>query len=246
MDILVIATKYSFFVGFAGMAAATLYFIIERNSLAPEYRTTATLAAVVTFVAAVHYQAMKVAVGTEPSVDSIANFPTEIRYIDWIITTPLLLVKFPTLLRLGNTGKSLLTRLVTADIVMIGTGYFGETSINRADGATGLGWIMFAISMSAWFYILYILYTNVSQAARTESDAIRDGLKSMRTFILVGWAIYPLGYFITLFAGGVEVQVVRELVYNVADLVNKVGFGLVAVMAAKKMSDMKLHEPASA
>ena len=55
MDILVLATKYSFFVGFAGMAAATLYFIIERNSLAPEYRTTASLAAVVTFVAAVQW-----------------------------------------------------------------------------------------------------------------------------------------------------------------------------------------------
>jgi bacteriorhodopsin len=129
---------------------------------------------------------------------------------------------------------------------MIGTGYFGETSINQADGATALGWIMFAVSMSAWFYILYLLYTNVSEAARTESDAIRDGLKSMRNFILLGWAIYPLGYFVTLFAGGVEVQVVRELVYNIADLVNKVGFGLVAVMAAKKMSDMKLHQAANA
>ncbi len=97
-----------------------------------------------------------------------------------------------------------------------------------------------------WFYILYLLYTNVSQAARTESDAIRDDLNSMRTFILVRWAIYPPGYFITLFAGGVEVQVVRKLVYNVADLVNKVGFGPAAVMAAKKMSDMKLHQAARA
>jgi bacteriorhodopsin len=90
------------------------------------------------------------------------------------------------------------------------------------------------------------LYTNIGQAARTETDAIRDALKSMRTFILVGWAIYPLGYLITLLAGGVEVQVVRELVYNIADLVNKVGFGLVAVMAAKKMSDLKLHQVANA
>jgi hypothetical protein len=82
MEILVLATTYSFFVGFAGMAAATLYFIVERSILAPEYRTTALVAAEITFVAAVHYQAMKAAVGTDPSVDSIANFPTEIRYID--------------------------------------------------------------------------------------------------------------------------------------------------------------------
>ena len=68
----------------------------------------------------------------------------------------------------------------------------------------------------------------------------------MRIFIMVGWAIYPLDYLTTLFAGGVEVQMLRELVYNTADLVNKVGFGLVAVLAAKKMSDTKLHQAASA
>jgi bacteriorhodopsin len=68
----------------------------------------------------------------------------------------------------------------------------------------------------------------------------------MRTFILVGWAIYPLGYFITVFAGDLEAHVLREIVYNIADLENKVGFGLVAVMAANKMADMKLHEAAKA
>jgi hypothetical protein len=73
--------------------------------LAPEYRITATSAAVVAFAAAVHFQAMNFSNGTEQSIDSIANSPTEIRYIDWIITTSLLLVNISTLLRLGNTGK---------------------------------------------------------------------------------------------------------------------------------------------
>ena len=52
--------------------------------------------------------------------------------------------------------------------------------------------------------------------------------------------------FFVVFVGGVEVLVLRERVNNVADLVNKVGFGLAAVMAAEKMSDTKLHETASA
>ena len=74
VEVLILATKYTFFVGFAGMAAATLYFMMERSSLDPEYRSTATLAAVITFVAAIHYQAMKVSVGTEASIDSLAGF----------------------------------------------------------------------------------------------------------------------------------------------------------------------------
>ncbi len=246
MEVLILATKYTFFVGFAGMAAATLYFMMERSSLDPEYRSTATLAAVITFVAAIHYQAMKVSVGTEASIDSLTGFPTEIRYIDWIITTPLMLVKFPILLKLGGNTKSLMKRLVSADILMIVSGYIGESSINRADAATGLGWIMFAIAIFSWGYIVYILYTSLEKAAGREPDQIKVGLRRMRTFILIGWAIYPLGYLATLVSGTVELQVVRELVYNVADLINKVGFGLVSVMAAKAMSSAKINGSAIA
>lgn len=61
----------------------------------------------------------------------------------------------------------------------------------------------------------------------------------MRLFILIGWAIYPIGYAVTLFATGVEVQLVRELIYNVADLINKVGFGLIAFFAVKTISTLK-------
>ncbi len=65
VNLLVLATQYMFWVGFVGMAAGTLYFLVERNSLAPEYRSTATVAALVTFVAAIHYYFMKQAVGNQ-------------------------------------------------------------------------------------------------------------------------------------------------------------------------------------
>ncbi len=235
MDIFIIATKYMFWVGFVGMAAGTLYFLVERGGLDPKYRSTATLAALVCFVAAVHYQAMKDYVGTDASIDTLLTFPTEIRYIDWLITTPLLLIKFPALLGLvGNAARSLMTRLIVADLVMIVTGYIGETSINQAGGSTFLGWIMFIVAMLAWGYILRELYTGVTRSAQSQPESIRKGLLRMRQFILIGWAIYPLGYFATLLGSGVgELMVVREFIYNVADLVNKVGFGLVAVLAVK-------------
>jgi len=244
MDTLVLATQYMFWVGFVGMAAGTLYFLVERNSLPEKYRSTATVAALVTFVAAIHYQAMKHYVGTDGSIDTLLTFPTEIRYIDWLVTTPLLLVKFPSLLRLGkDEGKRLLKNLVLADILMIVSGYVGETSINNAGAATQIGWVAFLISMLAWVYILGVLFTEVTESAKAAPKSICEGLLSMRSFIFIGWAIYQIGYFLTLTSSGGEAAqitiVLRELIYNIADLINKVGFGLVAVLAVKAASNAK-------
>ncbi len=240
VNLLVLATQYMFWVGFVGMAAGTLYFLVERNSLAPEYRSTATVAALVTFVAAIHYYFMKQAVGESGLLSEIDGFPTEIRYIDWLVTTPLLLIKFPLLLGLkGGKGRSLLTKLVIADIIMIIGGYIGESSINLAGGFTQLGLWAYVVGCIAWFYIIYLLFTNVTKAAEDKPASIRKALLQMRLFILIGWAIYPVGYAVTLFAPGIEVQLVRELIYNFADLINKVGFGLIAFFAVKTMSATK-------
>lgn len=240
VNLLVLATQYMFWVGFVGMAAGTLYFLVERNSLAPEYRSTATVAALVTFVAAIHYYFMKQAVGESGLLSEIDGFPTEIRYIDWLVTTPLLLIKFPLLLGLkGGKGRSLLTKLVIADIIMIIGGYIGESSINLAGGFTQLGLWAYVVGCVAWFYIIYLLFTNVTIAAEDKPAPIRKALLQMRLFILIGWAIYPVGYAVTLFAPGIEVQLVRELIYNFADLINKVGFGLIAFFAVKTMSATK-------
>lgn len=238
--LLVLGTQYMFWVGFVGMAAGTLYFLVERQSLPEQYRSTATVAALVTFVAAIHYYSMKEAVGTDGMVESLLNFPTEIRYIDWLITTPLLLVKFPVLLGLkGAVGRDLLIRLVVADIVMILAGYVGETALNQAEPSLGIGWLGFLIAMAAWGYIIRVLYKEVTEAAQEKPEAIKNGLINLRHFIVIGWAIYPLGYFVSLVGGtgeGSEVMfAIRELVYNVADLVNKVGFGLVALFAIQQL-----------
>ncbi|WP_075642311.1 bacteriorhodopsin [Exiguobacterium indicum] len=240
VNLLVLATQYMFWVGFVGMAAGTLYFLVERNSLAPEYRSTATVAALVTFVAAIHYYFMKQAVGESGLLSEIDGFPTEIRYIDWLVTTPLLLIKFPLLLGLkGGKGRSLLTKLVIADIIMIIGGYIGESSINLTGGFTQLGLWAYVVGCIAWFYIIYLLFTNVTKAAEDKPAPIRKALLQMRLFILIGWAIYPVGYAVTLFTPGIEVQLVRELIYNFADLINKVGFGLIAFFAVKTMSATK-------
>jgi sensory rhodopsin len=236
MSVLATATQYTFYVAFLGMAASTVYFLAERSSLDEEYRNVASISATYTFIAAMIYWFMKDQVGLSGTMESIVKFPTEFRYIDWILTTPLILLKFPALLGEGDDTRSIGGFLVVADLVMIITGFIGESSINAAGGPTALGWIMFGVSMIAWLLIIYILYSVISKAQTTKLEPVQRGLNNLKKFIAFGWSIYPIGYLLTLITPSIEMAVARELVYNIADIVNKCGFGLVAVYTVKQIA----------
>jgi bacteriorhodopsin len=235
MDLLAIAQAF-FMLGFVAMAAGTVYFILERGDLKPEHRIAATYAAIITFVAAIMYWIMTDFVGffdqTAASGDSIGS-TVEIRYIDWLITTPLLLVEFALIVAIaGAATKGFLTRIVVADIIMIVTGYLGEISVPGAPDT----WVYFIISSLAWLYIVYAVF-------QVKLDGMpayaANAVKIMRRFVMFGWAIYPIGTSIEQFMkiGGADVTAavaIAAIVYVVADVLNKVGFGMVAVRAAKK------------
>ncbi|MEM7482762.1 MAG: bacteriorhodopsin [Acidobacteriota bacterium] len=234
---LALITQYFYWIAFLCLASGTIYFLMERSSLLEEYRSTATAAAIVCFVAACNYWVMQDMVGRDGSIESILNFPTEFRYLDWLITTPLILTKFPSLLGFDEERRPMLVTLIFADLVMIITGFAGEQAINRAGGAfSPLGVGMFIASASAFLFIVYLLYTVVTTAARGKLQPIQDGLRKLKLFIAIGWTIYPIGYLVSMFGIGPEGQVLRELIYNIADVINKVGFGLVAVFAVRQVS----------
>jgi sensory rhodopsin len=235
MDLLVIAQAF-FMLGFVAMAAGTVYFVLERGDLKPEHRIAATYAAIITFVAAIMYWIMTDFVGffdqAAASGDSIGS-TVEIRYIDWLITTPLLLVEFGLIVAIaGAATKGFVTRIIIADIIMIVTGYLGEIS---PVGALET-WVYFIISSVAWLYIVYAVF-------QVKLDGMpayaANAVKIMRRFVMFGWAIYPIGTSIEQFMklGGADVTAavaIAAIVYVIADVLNKVGFGMVAVKAAKK------------
>lgn len=228
---------YSFEFAFLGMIAGVLYFAMERNSLALEYRIVATLAAVISLVAAINYYYMaEMVLSSLEAGGTLEEFPTSYRYIDWVITTPLLLAMIVCLLQIREGAGRIMTGLIVADLIMIVTGYIGEMNVNMEDGSMGLAWGMFFISMLSWAYILFVLFSVLSSYAAQQSPAIQKALNTLRLFTLVGWAIYPVGYFISLLGAGPELKIARELVYCFADVVNKVGFGMIAVHAAKVAS----------
>jgi len=234
MDLLVI-TQAFFMLGFVAMAAGTLYFVLERGDLKPEHRIAATYAAIITFIAAIMYWAMAGVVnfgeGAATASDVGATMP--LRYIDWLITTPLLLVEFGLIVAIaGAATKGFVTRIVIADIIMIATGYLGEIGM-EGDMST-IVW--FVISSLAWLYIVYAVF-QVKIAGMPDYAA--SAVKIMRRFVMLGWAIYPIGTateeFMKLNEADVSAAIaIAAIVYVIADVLNKVGFGMVAVKAAKK------------
>jgi bacteriorhodopsin len=232
MDLLVI-TQAFFMLGFVAMAAGTLYFVMERGDLKPQHRIAATYAAIITFIAAIMYWIMTDIVGFFDQSAGEVGATMPYRYIDWLLTTPLLLVEFGVIVAIaGAATKGFVSRLVIADIIMIVTGYLGEVGMEGEVSTI----VWFVISSLAWFYIVYAVF-------QVKLDGMpayaASAVKIMRRFVMFGWAIYPIGTAIEEFMklSGADVSAavaIAAIVYVIADVLNKVGFGMVAVNAAKK------------
>ena len=216
-------TQYLFWIATVAMACGTAFFWLSKDDVLPKYRSTLIVSGLITGVAAFHYYRMA-------GIYAEGGFPTEYRYIDWIITTPLMLIKFPMLLGLGASGKKWLTQLVALDVVMIVTAYIAETS----ELASGTWWSFFLIACAAELSIVWILFAGMKDAIAKADAPIAKALRGMRSFILFGWLIYPIGFLLAL--AGPDGGSIREIAYNIADVINKVGFGLVAYYGVKAMS----------
>ena len=116
----------SFWIATAMMLASTIFFLVERNNVAPKWRTSVTVAALVTGVAWYHYTYMRdhwVMTGESPLV---------LRYVDWLITVPLQVVEFYLILAaIGVASAMLFWRLLGASIVMLAFGFFGESGVEK-------------------------------------------------------------------------------------------------------------------
>ncbi len=239
---LILVTQFSFMVSFMGMVGGTFYFTLIQRTMPPERQSVAVTSAVYCLMAAIMYAFINYKYGIGTDALRNGDYPTVLRYIDWLVTTPLIVYKFPELLG-GDDAPAIAVLVIVADIMMILFGFAGETSINAAKGATVIGWAMFGVGCLAWMFIIFILYSSVSAAASEKLGPIREALGRLKLFIVFGWLIYPLGFLLTLISNSPDMRVGRELVYNFADLFNKVGFGVVAVFAIQQiMREEKIRQ----
>ena len=220
---------FTFFVGCMAMMAASAFFFLSMNSFDKKWRTSILVSGLITFIAAVHYWYMR------DYWAANAESPTFFRYVDWVLTVPLMCVEFFLILKVAGAKKSLMWKLIFASVVMLVTGYIGEAVMRDQAAFWGL------ISGLAYFWIVYIIWFGEAKKLATEAGgAVLAAHKTLCWFVLVGWAIYPIGYM----AGtpgwyeGIFGGWSLDIVYNIGDAINKIGFGLVvynlAVVATSK------------
>ena len=194
----------SFWIISAAMVAATFFFWVERDRAVGKWKTSLTVAAMVTGIAAIHYFYMRdvwVSTGESPIV---------FRYVDWLLTVPLQIVEFYLILAaIAVVAASLFWRLLIASVVMLVAGYLGEV------GAMNV-WLAFIIGMAGWIYIIYEIFAGEASkiSASDGTPASQRAFNALRIIVTVGWAIYPLGYVLG-YAGAGSADALN-IIYNLS------------------------------
>lgn len=220
------AIAFTFFTGYMAMLAASIFFFFERGRVDGKWKLSLLVSGLITFIAAVHYYYMRdyyLATGENP---------TALRYIDWTLTVPLMCVEFYLLTKAAGAKQSLLWKLILASVWMLVFGYIGE-AFNPAGGDTGHSVLYGILSTLGYIYILYAAWVGeVAQLAnKSDNPMVAKSVRILAWFVLVGWAIYPIGYmcmpggWLNTSLGWGSNNV--DLFYNIADAINKIGFGLV-------------------
>ena len=208
--------SFSFFIGTMAMMAASVFFFLSLDAGGGKWRTSMLTAGLITFIAAVHYYYMRDA--------NVAGADTTFfRYVDWILTLPLMCVEFYLILAKAGATKKLMWNLIFASTIMLVCGYIGETGDNPVIWGT--------ISGLAYFWVAYTVWLGEAKGlAEKAGGAVLEAHNALCWFVLVGWAIYPIGYMIGTdgwydFVDAIPLDM--DVVYNIGDAINKIGFGLV-------------------
>jgi len=228
------AVAISFWIISIAMVAATVFFLMESMNVGYHWKTSMNVGALVTLVAAVHYFYMRefwVQIGTSPIL---------YRYIDWSITVPLQMIEFYLILAAvqPNLGVGMFWRLLLGTVVMLAFGYMGEAHFVNA-------WMGFMVGMAGWGYILFEIFAGEAGSVAADGEKVSQYVKSsfntMRLIVTAGWSIYPLGYVFGYLMGAVNDDALN-LVYNLADFVNKIAFCLAIWQAAKADTREKIDK----
>ena len=218
---------FTFFVGTMAMMAASVFFFFELSNVEKKWRTSILVSGLITFIAAVHYYMRDYNLSTGES-------PVFFRYVDWLLTVPLMCVEFYLITKKVGGKIGLLWQLIAASVIMLVTGYIGEAIY----GKEAQSWIWGLVSGLAYFYIVYLVwFGDVAKLAGDAGPAVQKAVKTLGWFVLVGWAIYPVGYIAGteggLFGMKIWQGLSMDIVYNIGDAINKIGFGLVIYSLAQ-------------
>jgi bacteriorhodopsin len=225
------------------MFATFLFLILVRTQVAPKYRLAIVMSTLVVAIAGYHYLRIFESWNAAFVIDAVSGkyvpsgtpFNDAYRYIDWMLTVPLLVAELVAVLALTKGGGWLTARLATAALLMVALGYPGEIATDMGTRA-----LWGAISTVPFLYIVYVLFTELGSAMNRQTEEVRVLLRNIRLLLLATWGFYPIVYLLPML--GVErssALIAIQLGYCIADVAAKCGYGLMiyAIARAKSKAD---------
>jgi bacteriorhodopsin len=220
----------------AAMGASLLFFLLIRSRVHPAHRLAVTLSSLVVGIALYHY--LRIFASWESAFSFIDGqyvqdgkpFNEGYRYVDWLLTVPLLLAELVVVLKLApKVSRSLIVRLTIAAIAMIALGWPGEVSAADSTARTFWG----VASTVPFVYILYVLFVELGRSLDRQSAGVRKLVDGLRYLLLATWGVYPLAYIApSVIDNAATAEVARQVGYSVADVLAKPLFGLMVLAIA--------------
>jgi len=236
--------------GIAGMGSATIFFWLQIPNVAKKYRTALTITGIVTFIATYHYfrifnswnDAFEVKFDEKTGDYAVgltgAPFNDAYRYVDWILTVPLLLIELILVMGLpASETASKSWTLGVASAVMVALGYPGEIQ----DSPSGR-WMWWFFAMIPFLYVVMELAVGLKEAAGYQQPSVASLTGYARWLTIISWLTYPFVYIIKMVGiSGVTATAGEQIGYSMADVVAKAVFGVLiwAIAAEKTMLEEK-------
>ena len=225
--------------GLVSMLATTVYTLISQNRVLPKYRNALVMSSMVTFIAAYHYYRIFNSF-SESSENQVVNvsgaqgsFNEAYRYVDWLLTVPLLLVEVIAVLALAAAvAKSLIMRLVPASAAMIALGYPGEISTDQNTQV-----LYGVLSTIPFLYILYVLFVELTKSLDRQPAGVAETVGRLRLLLVATWGVYPIAYIFNIVGDeSASSFVAIQVGYTIADILAKCVFGLTILKIARMKS----------
>ncbi len=238
-------TVYNFFsFAIAAMLFTALFLLVSQGRVLPRYRTALVVSATVLGIATYHYFRIIESFDKAFVTDAVGgagtyalvegeSFNEAYRYVDWLLTVPLLLVEAVAVLALARSeSRRLLVRLVPASALMIALGYPGELAMDNGTRA-----LWGALSTIPFLYILYVLFVELTRSIDRQPIEVQASIRNLRWLLLASWGFYPIAYMFPMFGfDGADAFVLRQVGYTIADVVAKAVFALVIYKIARLKS----------
>lgn len=232
---------------FATMAAATLFLWFGRSQVSSHYRTAVTISGLVCAIAAYHYfrifESWEAAYTVTDGVLVATGvaFNDAYRYVDWLLTVPLLLIELVLVMRLSRdetVSKSM--KLGFAAALMIVLGYPGEIATDIPTRA-----LWGTLSAIPFLYIVWELFRGLGASIERQPEAVRGLIKQARLLTFASWGFYPIVYMAPYAnISGSDATTAIQIGYTIADLVAKAAVGILIYVIAVRKSQIEGEQPA--